>query len=153
MNFSIVLAITFIITLIYYKDLINLVTLKTLKVLKTLTDLKALTALPPSGPNMTISTKLNMTIAQSKEFIMSEKYSLKPIPTCFKTISIVKITVNHKLTLFKKASPSESTRPSAAKTKVFKNTQSIKKLSKMEDVAKSLINLLIIEANPKIPLM
>jgi len=148
-----VFEITFIITLIYYKDRMSLVTLRTRKVLKTLTLLKALTAEPPSGPNITISIKLKITMAQSKVFIRSEKYSPKPIPIYFRIMSIVKIIVNQRLTLFKNISPSSSTSPSAARTIVFRKTHNIIKLSKIAEMAKSRMYLRIIEIKPKIPEM
>ena len=95
-NSSIVLVITYIITLIYCNYLTNLVTRNTLKVLKILTDLNADIADPPA-PKKNNSIKLRDTIIASNVFMPSFKYSLTPIPNIFIDISTVKIYVNARL--------------------------------------------------------
>ena len=52
---------------------------------------------PPSGPTIINSSNDKTTIMQSNVFIISEKYSLNPIPIYLSAISIVKIIVNTKL--------------------------------------------------------
>ena len=80
------------ISCIRYSDRTSRATLTTLKVLKIRIALKAVKEPLPLKKN--ISTKLNMTIIASIKFIISFKYSTRPMPIIFNPISRENIDVH-----------------------------------------------------------
>ena len=86
-----------------YSDLRTLVILRTLRVLSTLIVLNALRfpPLPPLTAVRIISMIDKDTMAQSKKFILSEKYFLTPIAVNLIAISVMKNQVKNKFALSK----------------------------------------------------